>query len=399
MNIKLKAGTTLFRHGEASRFAYRILAGEAEVTHELDGAPRPIGIAKAGELVGEIGALVGCPRNATVRFTTDAEVERFDRNALIRLLAKDPDLGKRMLHALSLRTRVLVDRVAEAESQKLTQPVKALRSFPFRAAPVALARACIFRVVSGLRKAFKRFPGRRKDEAEPARMVFSAGDLLFKEGEPSREVFRIRSGVVECTKNVGSHRHLLGRLRAGDFLGEMGVLETRSRNATARAIGRVEVDLLSPEAFFTLMTESRGDYYRVVDALCERAYNLTLVLGEDAATRGNALDQLVGSFESLTELAEERVVADMQRFRRFMATQVDHGKEMVDVYQKFLKGDATSEELERANGHFRDYLKLAGLGTLMVLPGAVLTIPIAVKLGKAVGVDILPSAPTDDKEP
>lgn len=74
MRMKLPAGTTLFRQGEASRYAYRILAGDAEVTHELDGAPRTIGAAKAGELVGEIGALVGAPRNATVRFLDAREM-------------------------------------------------------------------------------------------------------------------------------------------------------------------------------------------------------------------------------------------------------------------------------------------------------------------------------------
>jgi hypothetical protein len=47
--------------------------------------------------------------------------------------------------------------------------------------------------------------------------------------------------------------------------------------------------------------------------------------------------------------------------------------------------------MDRANLYFRDYLKMAGLSTLFILPGAPLSIPLAVKLGKAMGVDIFPA--------
>jgi len=65
---------------------------------------------------------------------------------------------------------------------------------------------------------------------------------------------------------------------------------------------------------------------------------------------------------------------------------------MTATYEKYLRGTATRAEMEQANDVLRDYLKIAGIGTLLILPGAPITIPLVAKLGKAVGVDIFPSS-------
>jgi hypothetical protein len=85
------------------------------------------------------------------------------------------------------------------------------------------------------------------------------------------------------------------------------------------------------------------------------------------------------------------------KVRRFFHVQLENGKYIKNVYQKSLRREASKEELERANAYFRDYLKMAGIGTLLVLPGAPLTIPLAVKIGKAMGVDILPGEGAEPK--
>jgi hypothetical protein len=72
-------------------------------------------------------------------------------------------------------------------------------------------------------------------------------------------------------------------------------------------------------------------------------------------------------------------------------------KEMLGIYRRYTIKKATPEEMKQANyattnKQFVDVLKGLGIGVFAVLPFAPITIPIVIKLGKWVGVDILPSS-------
>jgi len=67
-------------------------------------------------------------------------------------------------------------------------------------------------------------------------------------------------------------------------------------------------------------------------------------------------------------------------------------KEMLGIYRRYTKRQATPEEMKLANQQFMDVLKGLGIGVFAVLPFSPITIPLVIKLGKWVGVDILPSS-------
>jgi len=64
---------------------------------------------------------------------------------------------------------------------------------------------------------------------------FAVGETLFREGDPSDRAFRIISGRIAIMKERSGGPLVLGRVREGEFLGEMGVVEEQPRSATARA--------------------------------------------------------------------------------------------------------------------------------------------------------------------
>jgi hypothetical protein len=66
--------------------------------------------------------------------------------------------------------------------------------------------------------------------------------------------------------------------------------------------------------------------------------------------------------------------------------------DMLVIYRKYSQGKASKKEMGEANAQFVDILKGVGLGIFAILPFAPITIPLIVKLGKLVGVDVLPSA-------
>lgn len=67
-------------------------------------------------------------------------------------------------------------------------------------------------------------------------------------------------------------------------------------------------------------------------------------------------------------------------------------KEMLVTYKRYTQKKATKEEMKEANKQFVDIVKGLGLGMFAILPFAPITIPLILKLGKRVGVDILPSS-------
>jgi CRP-like cAMP-binding protein len=190
----------------------------------------------------------------------------------------------------------------------------------------------------------------------------------------------------------------IGVVNRNEFIGEMGVLESLPRNAGALAATDVAATMMSQADFLELMQNSPFAYFTVIDSLCERANRLRRVIRRLSTVHGisegndESIFEIVRSVDSVAQLAEQRLVDETLKVRRFFHVQLENGKYMRHVYQKSLRREASKEELERANAYFRDYLKMAGIGTLLVLPGSPLTIPLAVKIGRAMGVDILPGS-------
>ncbi len=67
-------------------------------------------------------------------------------------------------------------------------------------------------------------------------------------------------------------------------------------------------------------------------------------------------------------------------------------QEMLAIYQRFVQGKASDEEMERANDQFKSFLKTIGLGIVVVLPFSPITIPAIAKLGKKYNVDVFPNS-------
>jgi CRP/FNR family transcriptional regulator, cyclic AMP receptor protein len=94
------------------------------------------------------------------------------------------------------------------------------------------------------------------------RTHFAEGQVLFREGDPPDSVFRLLSGAVDIFRELDSDPILLGTVGAGQFLGEMGVVENRPRSATARAASEVEVETLTPTEFFDQIARIVNDERR-----------------------------------------------------------------------------------------------------------------------------------------
>jgi CRP-like cAMP-binding protein len=87
------------------------------------------------------------------------------------------------------------------------------------------------------------------------RRRFEVGETLFRQGDPSDVAIQLVSGSVDVLREVGDDAIVLGTVREGEFVGEMGVLEGRARSATVRAATRVEAELIERQAFLDRVSD------------------------------------------------------------------------------------------------------------------------------------------------
>ena len=86
---------------------------------------------------------------------------------------------------------------------------------------------------------------------------FPKNKIIVEEGLPGDYMYVIREGRVKVTKLSGDGREqILALLEAGDFFGEMALLEQAPRSATVRALTETRMLALSRRDFLHLLESS-----------------------------------------------------------------------------------------------------------------------------------------------
>src|SRR5205809_8007354 len=86
---------------------------------------------------------------------------------------------------------------------------------------------------------------------------FQPGERIFNEGAPADGLFVILEGRVEITVHSAPGReHVLSRMEAGDYFGEMAVFDGGVRSASAIARDACELSFVPTEAVLALLDRS-----------------------------------------------------------------------------------------------------------------------------------------------
>jgi CRP-like cAMP-binding protein len=70
---------------------------------------------------------------------------------------------------------------------------------------------------------------------------YQIGDVIFKEGDTSSEMFILQEGTVAVMKEVAGRPIFLATLQRGDFFGEMPLFDGQPRHATCYALAPTQV--------------------------------------------------------------------------------------------------------------------------------------------------------------
>jgi len=79
--------------------------------------------------------------------------------------------------------------------------------------------------------------------------VYQPGEIVFNEGEVGETMFIIQEGEVRIHKRVRDRETTLAVLKAGDFFGEMAIIDQEPRSASATAASAAKIIVLSKDIF------------------------------------------------------------------------------------------------------------------------------------------------------
>jgi CRP/FNR family cyclic AMP-dependent transcriptional regulator len=99
---------------------------------------------------------------------------------------------------------------------------------------------------------------------------FASGDTIFREGDDSREMFIVVSGEVVVSKRSGQKDVTLAQLKKGDFVGEMSLLESLPRSATAKASGPTKLLAIYPGGFLLKIRRDPTFAFEMLQTLSRR---------------------------------------------------------------------------------------------------------------------------------
>ncbi len=200
-------GDVVFRVHDYSNTFYSVISGsvDIELGTQPDGSPRTVTLGP-GRFFGEMGLISGRRRNATVRAGDDCVLLETSRSGMLKLIAGNAPVRRRIDTAFA-RNALLsyVGPVFKPEELELISQ-------------------------TGLE--FRRI---------------NARELLFAEGDPGDGLYLIRRGSVAVSRQIQGQDRVLSYFSAGQYLGEMSLLDDAPRSASARATVLTEVVVLKAE--------------------------------------------------------------------------------------------------------------------------------------------------------
>lgn len=136
--------------------------------------------------------------------------------------------------------------------------------------------------------------------------VYEQGEVIFREGDSGEEMYVVAVGrVASVIRLADGTPHEVGEFAAGDFFGEMAVVERAPRSATCVAKEPSTLFVLAGADFYRLMTEEAAIAIKIMDRMLDSVagrfirsseFLSDMVRWGEEARRRAVTDRLTGLF-------------------------------------------------------------------------------------------------------
>ncbi len=204
-----RAGETVFKINERAQSVFAILKGSVKV----EAPDAPTVTLPTGAFFGEICVVMGRRRTATVTAVEPSLLIEIPRNAVIRLMRRDPVIHRAIYQASV--ARLIYGMVTPAAPREAAADV------------IATAEMVNFR----------------------------PGEILLREGAADDGMYLIASGSVVVTKTIGGQEQTINYVPAGRYVGEVALIRRTVRNATVKAAVATEAIRINGEKCRALLEQ------------------------------------------------------------------------------------------------------------------------------------------------
>ena len=146
---------------------------------------------------------------------------------------------------------------------------------------------------------------------EFAEKTYNKGGVIFKQGEAAKSMFDISKGKVGIYLNYGKEdEKLIAELRSGEYFGEMAVIESQTRSASAVAIeDGTAVKEINSSNFMQYMLANPAKMIMILQNMSRRIHDANSNYQEACKTIAEYMEA-----EKYGREKSSRLVAKMNKF-------------------------------------------------------------------------------------
>jgi len=210
----MKNNEAIFNKNDYTNTFFTILEGSVAIEIGMEGGGLGKVTLSKGAFFGEMGLVSGRRRTASVIAEDCCIVLEVSRRAMLKLIATSDSVRKAIDARFIMNS--LVTQIGNIFS---------LEELEFMSKAIEIKR-------------------------------FNAKVTIFKEGDVSDGLYLVRSGSLAVSKNINGKETILAYVSAGNFVGEMGLMEQSVRTATVKSVVMSELLILKSEDFNAMLAKN-----------------------------------------------------------------------------------------------------------------------------------------------